>query len=131
MAFSLPMPSSLLKLPTFPKFTFLQTYDLRDSDIQPYRKQVNFTFCQLILFIAFSAADAGIAIVNEIGLDPGIDHLLAMECFDDAKAEGAVVSMLTTTLPPPPPPPGEGTVRECGLGGATQKSTLKSLAQFF
>lgn len=38
-----------------------------------------------------SAVDAGIAIVNEVGLDPGIDHLLAMECFDDAKAEGAVV----------------------------------------
>ena len=39
----------------------------------------------------FSAVDAGIAIVNEVGLDPGIDHMLAMECFDDAKAEGAVV----------------------------------------
>ncbi|KAM7438042.1 hypothetical protein ABFA07_012446 [Porites harrisoni] len=38
-----------------------------------------------------SAVDAGIAIVNEVGLDPGIDHMLAMECFDDAKAEGAVV----------------------------------------
>ena len=41
--------------------------------------------------IYFSAVDAGIAIVNEVGLDPGIDHMLAMECFDDAKAEGAVV----------------------------------------
>lgn len=29
--------------------------------------------------------------MNEVGLDPGIDHMLAMECFDDAKAEGAVV----------------------------------------
>ncbi|XP_027057225.1 alpha-aminoadipic semialdehyde synthase, mitochondrial-like isoform X1 [Pocillopora damicornis] len=38
-----------------------------------------------------SAVDAGIAIVNELGLDPGIDHLLAMECFDDSKAEGAVI----------------------------------------
>ena len=29
--------------------------------------------------------------MNEVGLDPGIDHMLAMECFDDAKSEGAVV----------------------------------------
>ena len=29
--------------------------------------------------------------MNEVGLDPGIDHMLAMECFDDTKAEGAVV----------------------------------------
>lgn len=43
-------------------------------------------------FVLFSAVDAGIAIVNEVGLDPGIDHLLAMECFDDVKAEGGVVS---------------------------------------
>lgn len=45
-----------------------------------------------LLLAFFSAVDAGIAIVNELGLDPGIDHLLAMECFDDSKAEGAVVS---------------------------------------
>ena len=30
--------------------------------------------------------------MNEVGLDPGIDHMLAMECFDDVKAEGGVVS---------------------------------------
>lgn len=42
-------------------------------------------------FVLFSAVDAGIAIVNEVGLDPGIDHMLAMECFDDVKAEGGVV----------------------------------------
>lgn len=53
-----------------------------------------------LYFFAFSAVDAGIAIVNEVGLDPGIDHLLAMECFDDAKAEGAVVSVIPSTLPP-------------------------------
>lgn len=53
--------------------------------------------------VLFSAVDAGIAIVNEVGLDPGIDHMLAMECFNDAKAEGAVVR--ATTTPPPPHPP--------------------------
>ena len=45
--------------------------------------------------MSFSAVDAGISIVNEVGLDPGIDHMLAMECFDDAKAEGAVVCWTT------------------------------------
>ncbi|XP_019934960.2 alpha-aminoadipic semialdehyde synthase, mitochondrial [Paralichthys olivaceus] len=38
-----------------------------------------------------SAEEAGITIVNEMGLDPGIDHMLAMECIDQAKAEGCTV----------------------------------------
>lgn len=46
------------------------------------------------MLLFFSAVDAGIAIVNEVGLDPGIDHMLAMECFDDAKAEGLEVSWI-------------------------------------
>lgn len=38
-----------------------------------------------------SALEAGITIVNEMGLDPGIDHMLAMECIDQAKADGCTV----------------------------------------
>ncbi|MFT7799666.1 alpha-aminoadipic semialdehyde synthase, mitochondrial isoform X1 [Arapaima gigas] len=38
-----------------------------------------------------SAEQAGITIVNEMGLDPGIDHMLAMQCIDQAKAEGCTV----------------------------------------
>ncbi|XP_048825797.1 alpha-aminoadipic semialdehyde synthase, mitochondrial isoform X1 [Brienomyrus brachyistius] len=38
-----------------------------------------------------SAKEAGITIVNEMGLDPGIDHMLAMECIDQAKVDGCVV----------------------------------------
>lgn len=38
-----------------------------------------------------AAEEAGITIVNEMGLDPGIDHMLAMECIDQAKADGATV----------------------------------------
>lgn len=38
-----------------------------------------------------AAADAGITIVNEVGLDPGIDHFLAMECFDDVHLNGGKV----------------------------------------
>ena len=30
-----------------------------------------------------AAYDAGITVVNEVGLDPGIDHLLALECFNE------------------------------------------------
>uniref|UniRef100_A0A8C8CR23 Saccharopine dehydrogenase (NAD(+), L-glutamate-forming) n=1 Tax=Oncorhynchus tshawytscha TaxID=74940 RepID=A0A8C8CR23_ONCTS len=38
-----------------------------------------------------SAEEAGITIVNEMGLDPGIDHMLAMECIDQAKADGCTI----------------------------------------
>lgn len=36
--------------------------------------------------------DAGITILNEVGLDPGIDHMTAMECFDEVKDCGGKVS---------------------------------------
>ncbi|KAG8196322.1 hypothetical protein JTE90_013807 [Oedothorax gibbosus] len=39
-----------------------------------------------------AAVDAGISIVNEVGLDPGIDHLLAMECFDEIKLNGGKIT---------------------------------------
>jgi len=38
-----------------------------------------------------SAKEAGITVVNEVGLDPGIDHFLAMECFDDVHTGGGKV----------------------------------------
>lgn len=38
------------------------------------------------------ASDAGITVLNEIGLDPGIDHLLALECIQDAQARGARIT---------------------------------------
>jgi len=37
------------------------------------------------------ALEAGITIVNEVGLDPGIDHLLALECFDEVHTGGGKV----------------------------------------
>ncbi|CAK8688911.1 unnamed protein product [Clavelina lepadiformis] len=39
-----------------------------------------------------SALDAGISVVMEVGLDPGLDHMLAMECFDDITARGGEIS---------------------------------------
>ncbi|XP_046658109.1 alpha-aminoadipic semialdehyde synthase, mitochondrial-like [Daphnia pulicaria] len=37
------------------------------------------------------AVEAGVSIVNEVGLDPGIDHLLAMECFEEVHQGGGKV----------------------------------------
>ncbi|XP_060849118.1 alpha-aminoadipic semialdehyde synthase, mitochondrial [Rhopalosiphum padi] len=37
------------------------------------------------------AVEAGITVVNEVGLDPGIDHLLAMECIDQIHEEGGKI----------------------------------------
>ncbi|KAJ2352475.1 hypothetical protein IWW50_004430 [Coemansia erecta] len=37
------------------------------------------------------AKDASVTILNEIGLDPGIDHCSAMKIIDEAKARGSVV----------------------------------------
>ena len=31
--------------------------------------------------------------MQEVGLDPGIDHLLAMECIDSIKEEGGKVTL--------------------------------------
>ncbi|XP_039751118.1 alpha-aminoadipic semialdehyde synthase, mitochondrial [Pararge aegeria] len=35
-----------------------------------------------------AAKDAGITLLNEVGLDPGIDHLLALECIHDVQNHG-------------------------------------------
>lgn len=37
------------------------------------------------------ASNAGITILNELGLDPGIDHLAAMQVFEQVKAEGGKI----------------------------------------
>jgi len=41
--------------------------------------------------VYYRAVEAGITIVNEVGLDPGIDHLLAMECIDQIHEEGGKI----------------------------------------
>ncbi|XP_045609079.1 alpha-aminoadipic semialdehyde synthase, mitochondrial isoform X1 [Procambarus clarkii] len=38
-----------------------------------------------------AAADAGVTMVNEVGLDPGIDHLFAMECFEEVQRGGGKI----------------------------------------
>lgn len=36
--------------------------------------------------------EAGITVIGELGLDPGLDHMLAMDTIDKAKQVGATVS---------------------------------------
>lgn len=51
----------------------------------------------LLLFSTFYRAEAaGITIFQEIGLDPGIDHLLAMNCFDSVAESGGKVCLYIT-----------------------------------
>ncbi|CAG8612807.1 10909_t:CDS:10, partial [Funneliformis mosseae] len=45
------------------------------------------------------AKQAGITILNEIGLDPGIDHLSAMKIIDEVKAEGGLPAPEASNVP--------------------------------
>jgi alpha-aminoadipic semialdehyde synthase len=47
----------------------------------------------LVIISYHRAEEAGITILNEIGLDPGIDHLTAMKVIDEAKKEGYKVRL--------------------------------------
>ena len=38
-----------------------------------------------------SAVDKGLIFLNEVGVDPGIDHMLAMRCFDEVHEKGGKV----------------------------------------
>lgn len=39
-----------------------------------------------------AAKDVGITFLNEVGLDPGIDHVMAMSCIDETHDKGGKVS---------------------------------------
>ena len=51
-----------------------------------------------------AARDAGVILLNEIGVDPGIDHMSAMQVIDRIKAEGGTLVSFTSNtggLPAP------------------------------
>ena len=48
------------------------------------------------------ARDAGVTLMNEIGLDPGVDHMLAMACIDDAHSRGGKVREALASYPGAP-----------------------------
>lgn len=52
---------------------------------------MTFFFMQRKLTLEFRAKEAGVTIMNEVGLDPGIDHMSAMKIIDEAKADGKKV----------------------------------------
>lgn len=54
------------------------------------------------------AKAAGITILNELGLDPGIDHLTAMQLFDHVKAEGGRISSFVSWCGGLPAPEASG-----------------------
>jgi alpha-aminoadipic semialdehyde synthase len=58
----------------------LQTNMVTASYLTPQMRELN-----------DAAIEAGITILNEVGLDPGIDHLLAMECFDQVVSNGGKI----------------------------------------
>jgi len=55
------------------------------NNVEPNKFNLKFPFT------CYRAVEAGITVVNEVGLDPGIDHLLAMECIDQIHEEGGKI----------------------------------------
>lgn len=47
-----------------------------------------------IKWFHYRIASSGITVIHEAGLDPGIDHMLAMECIDDIHIRGGKVVAL-------------------------------------
>ena len=41
--------------------------------------------------LKFRAEEAGITVMNEVGVDPGIDHMLAIQCFENVEEHGGKV----------------------------------------
>lgn len=54
--------------------------------------------------LCYSAKQAGIKILNEVGLDPGLDHMSAMRIMDDATDRGGIITKFVSVcggLPSP------------------------------
>ena len=47
------------------------------------------------------AKAAGVALINEVGLDPGIDHLLIIQSIDDIKSRGGMIDEVVFNPNPP------------------------------
>jgi alpha-aminoadipic semialdehyde synthase len=48
-------------------------------------------FVDFFSFYFHRAVEAGVTLVHEVGLDPGLDHLLALECFAEVRQAGGKV----------------------------------------
>ncbi|TRY81173.1 hypothetical protein TCAL_11846 [Tigriopus californicus] len=75
---------SLLPWPLHPK--------IAESCISQKRDLVTASYCSDQMRSMHGACEeAGITVVNEVGADPGIDHFLAMQCFDEVATAGGKV----------------------------------------
>lgn len=43
-----------------------------------------------------SSEDAGICVLNEVGLDPGMDHMSAMKIIDDVHSRGGEITSFSS-----------------------------------
>jgi alpha-aminoadipic semialdehyde synthase len=55
-----------------------------------------FIFKPVFLICIYSALSADVLLLNEIGLDPGIDHCSAISLISDLKAKGKQIVSLTS-----------------------------------
>ncbi|XP_054290330.1 alpha-aminoadipic semialdehyde synthase, mitochondrial-like isoform X1 [Macrosteles quadrilineatus] len=63
-----------------------------EACITHHTHMVTASYCTLeMMRLHEKAVEAGVTVVNEVGLDPGIDHLLAMECIDEVHQAGGKV----------------------------------------
>lgn len=53
----------------------------------------------------FAAKEAGIVVLNEVGVDPGVDHLYAIKTIDEVHAKGGKVNTFLFIQFPPLPFP--------------------------
>lgn len=66
--------------------------DIAKLCIKHHRNMVTASYrSPAIMELNNAAKEAGITVVNEVGVDPGIDHMLAMQCFDEVKVHGGKV----------------------------------------
>lgn len=47
-----------------------------------------------VLLFWLRAQKAGVTIINEVGMDPGIDHMLTMQEIETAREQGAKVKKI-------------------------------------
>jgi len=67
-------------------------YDIAEVCVEHKKHFVTASYvCKPIQGLHQKAMDAGVKIVMEMGVDPGVDHMLAMKSFDDIKDAGGKI----------------------------------------
>lgn len=74
------------------------------------------------------ALEAGVTILNEIGLDPGIDHLLALECIQDVHAQGGRITSFVSFCGGLPAPEFSNNPLRYKFSWSPQKALLNTIS---